>query len=94
MEIKKKTPWSVLYREKVIFLAKKKIPSICRPESKFVSTTSIRTTQQMLLFFWTGAFTSLEGVHVKNLGSRLRPSIGSHTKIWAFGGFFFFTISG
>jgi hypothetical protein len=34
-----------------------------RPESKFVSTTSIRTTQQILVPFWT--FLGLEGFPVK-----------------------------
>jgi hypothetical protein len=58
----------------VIFSKKK---SVSLPQSKFVSITLIKTSQPIL---------GLE--EVKNLGSRLKPSIGFHTQIWAFSGFF------
>jgi hypothetical protein len=44
---------STFYRQKVIFSEKKIRQSAgCRPESKLLSITSIKTTQPVLLPFW------------------------------------------
>jgi hypothetical protein len=37
-----------------------------------------------LVSFWNYAFLGLTGVPVENQSCKLKPSIGSHTKIWAF----------
>jgi hypothetical protein len=64
-----------------------RLPYNSRAESKFVKTI----LQEILnpFDFSFGLF-KLKEVPVKNLGLRLKLSIGSHTNIWAFQGLFYF----
>jgi hypothetical protein len=57
-----------------------------RSDSKFVSTLLLEILN---LFGFSSRLKllRLKGAHVENLGSRFKPSIGCHTKIWAFSGF-------
>jgi hypothetical protein len=64
-----------LFIDKKVIFGEKKFLSVCR--SKFVSTTSIRID----------FVPHLDLNFLKNPGSGLKPSIGFHTKFWAFSGF-------
>jgi hypothetical protein len=64
--------------------------AVCGAKFKFVTATSIRTTQLILFAFRSPTFLGLEGVLVKNLGTKLKLSTGSHTKVRNFKDLFTF----